>query len=381
VSQPPELTLSDRQKLDQFLAAALIGQPAPTSHDATARPDTLVERIAYHGIAGLLTNGTELQGWTPELVEQCRSIAVAQSMWELRHAAVLKDLLAAFHDARLPALLLKGTAIAYDLYANPAERARGDSDLLIHDRDLDRARSLLQEAGFDPPGDGAFLPPSLRSQESWFFEAGDGSRHCVDLHWRPLNSPALDVLFTTDEWFQGARSLRRLASPALAPSRPLMLLHACLHRSMHDCSPYQVGAETYFGGDRLIWLYDIWLLCSVFSDDEWCRFCGFVQKKGVANACVDGLEAAATHLGLVVPAWVREALRAAPSSAYFGGGQLRRAVLDWKATPGIGRKWRYLHSRMLPDRRFMRAKYPKLASAPLPILYARRFVELLRRRP
>ena len=381
VRQPPEVTLPDREKLNQFLADALTGRPSSMSQDGAASPDALLERIAYHGVAGLLTNGTELEGSTPQLVEEARPIAVAQSMWELRHAAVLRELLTAFRDAGIPALLLKGTAIAYDLYASPAERARGDSDLLIHDRDLDRARLLLREAGFDPPEDGAFLPPSLRSQESWTSEAGDGSRHCVDLHWRPLNSPALDALFPTGEWFQGARSLPRLSGAALAPSRPLMLLHACLHRSMHDCSPYQVGNETYFGGDRLIWLYDIWLLCSALSDKEWRRFCGFAQEKGVANACEDGLEAATRHLGLVVPEWVRGALRTGPSSAYFGGGQLKRAVLDWKATPGVLKKWRYLRSRMLPDSRFMRAKYPKSTSTPLPILYARRFAELLRRRP
>ena len=72
----------------------------------------------------------------------------------LLNASVLGQLLRSLADAGVCAILLKGTAVACDLYASPATPARGDSDLRVAPADLDRARSALQEQGYllDPSG-------------------------------------------------------------------------------------------------------------------------------------------------------------------------------------------------------------------------------------
>ena len=368
------------EELDALLSTALCGAgslPSLSHDDAPA----LVDRVTYHGVAALLASEGRMARWPASVTEQVQSIALAQSMWELRHISLLRPLLASFSDEKIPVLLLKGTALAYDIYDTPAERARGDSDLLIDERHVNRARELLRVAGFASRGEGAFLPPALRSQESWSKRTSDGLLHCIDLHWRPLNSPALDKIFTADEWFANARPLPRLSDEAMAAGRPQMLLHACLHRSLHECAPYQVGQVTHFGGNRLIWLWDIRLLGRSMSDLEWRQFCGLARAKGVGVACRDGLQAAGDRLGPSAPDWVLDELDSGPAStAYLSGGQLRRAWLDWRAIPGMSRKLRYIRARILPDRQFMRAKYPLLRNRPLPVLYARRFAELLRRR-
>ncbi len=373
--------LPSKEALDAFLASALRGKAAYP--DGWTGDDALpqIERITYHGIAGLLTNSDAIGDWPADIAERVKSIARAQSMWELRHAEVLRALLERLAGEKVPALLLKGTALAYDLYANPADRARGDTDLLIQERDVQSARGVLAEAGFDAPSSGAFLPVSLRSQENWFLTSGDGSRHCIDLHWRPLNSPALDKLFRVSDWFEDARPLPLLSNKAFAPDRARMLLHACVHRSMHDCSPYQVGDDTHFGGNRLIWLWDIALLGRALTDGDWSRFCRLAADNGVANACRDGLAAAVSRFGPIHPPSVAAALAEGRPSTYLGSGQFGRALLDLLAIPGLRPKWRYIWARALPDGRFIRSKYPKLDATPLPLLYARRFAELLRRRP
>ena len=368
------------EALDALLVDALRGS-ATASLLPQEDDQALLGRIAYHGVAGLLVSENRLAHWPAALVDEVRELALAQTMWELRHAATLRPLLKQFADAGIATLLLKGTALAYDLYPNPSERARCDSDLLIREQDLSLARRLLSEAGFCPPSEGGFLPPSLRSQESWNLLAADGSGHCIDLHWRPLNSPALDQLFAVDEWFERARPLPRLSEVALAADRPRMLLHACLHRSLHDCAPYQVGIETHFGGNRLIWLWDMVLLGRAMSESEWRRFCGIAGDKGVGDACRAGLDAASHRFGPMAPAWVADELAGAGTSPYFSSGQLRRAWLDWLAMPGVTRRLRYLRARALPDGAFMRAKYPRLSGKPLPLLYGRRLLDLLRRRP
>ena len=366
--------------LDAHLVDALRdGRPLPPLADTEV--EVLLERIIYHGVAGLLASGDRLKRWPPSLADRVVSIARAQAMWELRHASILRPLLQGFADAGVSTLLLKGSALAYDLYDDPAQRTRADSDLLVHEKNVPRARSLLQAAGFTAPIDGAFLPPSLRSQESWLLRSGDGLEHWIDLHWRPLNSPALDRIFSVEDWFARARPLPRLSDAAFAAERPRMLLHACLHRSMHDCAPYMVGGATHFGGNRFVWLWDIVLLGRAMTQREWRRFCQLARDHRVADACSAGLAAAADHFGPIGPLWVEEQLISSRPSLYFSGGQLRRAWLDWLAVPGLGRKVQYLRARILPDGDFMRGKYPELHRRPLAVLYARRVLDLLRRRP
>jgi len=57
-------------------------------------------------------------------------------------------LLAALHEADIPAILLKGAILAENLYPNPALRPMSDLDILVpHDRVLD-AREVLERLGY-----------------------------------------------------------------------------------------------------------------------------------------------------------------------------------------------------------------------------------------
>lgn len=179
----------DRQDkdIDALLAAALRG-------DAPEWPDELsaelgVERILYHGIAGLIVEPKlDLGGWPIALMGRVREQAIAQAMWEMRHKPLLAELLLAFSDTGVTALLLKGSALAYDLYDEPAARARGDSDVLVALDDLPAARRVLGSIGFARGADQ--LPADdLALQEIWSLAGEGGLQHHIDLHWQLLNAP------------------------------------------------------------------------------------------------------------------------------------------------------------------------------------------------
>lgn len=373
-----------RAQIDSILAAALRNQSAAWPPDWT--DDAVVEealaRIAYHGVAGLLTESADLlSGWPVSIREKIREQSLARSMWELRHKIVLGGVLTGLSTSGITSLLLKGSALAYDLYRNPAARERGDTDLLVDKQDRHAARRVLAICAFEREVETQELPDALRSQEIWTFTSDDGTSHSIDLHWQPLNAPALDRHLTFGEMTAGVRPLQRLSEAARVPSRPMMLLHACLHRGLHDCAPYFVGRETYFGGNRLIWLHDLVLLGRAMSDDDWNDFCRMAVDKRVADVCADGLSAAEFRLGCFCPAFVRDELGSGEAGAYFRSGQFGRAMRDMLAVPGWQRKCEYLWARSLPTLGFMRAKYPEMSARPLSALYLRRFVELLRARP
>ena len=64
--------------------------------------------------------------------------------------ATAAEVVAAFADRGIPSLLLKGPAIARQLYAVDEVRAYGDVDLLVAPNDRDRAEHALRELGFAP---------------------------------------------------------------------------------------------------------------------------------------------------------------------------------------------------------------------------------------
>ena len=380
---------SEDPHIDRLLASALRDGPCAWPERWTGREtlELVSERIRYHGIAGLLAEKSGcLENWPNQIIEQVREQGIAQAMWELRHRALLSDLLAGLARQGIVAILLKGTAVAYDLYRTPAARSRGDSDVLIATADVDRARSTLGDFGYcrhtgvDEPSD------ELSLQEVWSISPAGEAPHHIDLHWQLLNAPALKDLLSFSECAGDPIALPRLSPDARSMDRVLTLIHTCAHRAMHVTAPYFVDGVTYYGGDRLIWTYDIDLLAKALSEAQWTRMCALAAQKGVSAVCLDGLMTAQRFLRTEFPEWVSAELSSAsgdaPASKYLlHSHQSARAWRDLRSIPGWRRKLGYLRGRVLPSSAFIRGKYPSMEGLPLALLYARRLVDLLRVRP
>lgn len=372
--------------MQQMLATALRGEEVvwPAERAMGEIDRAVVEQAFYHGVAGLLVEQAEnLVGWPQEVVEALREQARALAMWEMRHKLVLANLLTALAHEGIVAIVLKGTALAYDLYENPATRARGDTDILVAKADLDHARSILRELGFNRDATCPEIPGEMHLQEMWPHFSEDGSRHEIDLHWQTMNFPALDGILSFADCSRDLQKLRRLCDAALGMDRVNMLVHACVHRAKHLLHPYFIEGEAYFGGDRLIWAQDIHLLANALSDPEWADFYASAEQQGVAVLCLEGLWLAQARLGTVIPAMVLEKLAAAPSKTrattyLLHSGQFARAWSDTLAVPGIRRRLSFLFSRAFPSQAFMRARYPSMQSHPVILLHFWRLLGPLR---
>ena len=137
-------------EIDQFLAKALAEEACgtwPKAWQSAAAGSALVERALYHGIAGLLIEYGPI-GWPQAVVEPLRHQALAQAMWEIRHKIIVGQIVTELARERITAIILKGTAFAYDLYRTPSTRARGDTDILVDRGDLTQTRKTLAAIGF-----------------------------------------------------------------------------------------------------------------------------------------------------------------------------------------------------------------------------------------
>ena len=165
--------------------------------------------------------------------------------------------------------------------------------------------------------------------------------------------------------------------------RVRLLIQTCLHRAVHYNTPYFVDGTAHYGSGRLIWSYDIHLLASAFDDGQWAQFRTLAKQKRVAGICLDGLLHANASLGTQIPRDVQSDLETSAGkdrrNAYLVRSRaISRAWQDIRAIPGLASKFRYARARILPDSRFIRAKYPNMTNASLPLLFARRLLSLVR---
>ena len=380
--------LSNDPKIRDFLVAALRGEavPWPAEWNGPAAIDGVHQAAVFHGVAGLLVDQpAALSAWPARLTKALHGQARAQAMWELRHRQLMTQLLAEFEQRGIPSLMLKGTAIAYDLYGNPANRSRGDTDLLVAADAVPQAEAALEQLGYAAGALGG-VSPEFALQQSWTLRRPDGGSHSVDLHWQVMNAPSLKRMFSFAECVAHSRALPRLSPLARAMDRVRLLIHTCLHRALQANSPYFVDGSTYREPDRLIWLSDIHLIARSLSEDDWSALCELAGAMGVSRQCLEGLRAVQASLKTEIPASVLKKLdergREDSVSPYFiKSHALTRGWHDMRSFSGASTRLRYVLSRITATEGFLRAKYPHLDGRALPLLYGRRLIDLVWRRP
>jgi hypothetical protein len=349
------------------LAEALRGvsRAAPPREEWRA----LVEAAGKHGVLPLLADAASNARWDRELLAEMRPAVAAETALAILRQVELRRVLAALAAAGVQPLVIKGAHLAFTCYRSPDRRPRVDTDLLIRERDRIALKKCLGTLGYEPvphvTGEVAF------SQFSYRHVDAHGTSHTLDVHWRIAIPKAFADRLGYDELRRDAVNVTDLGPHALAPSPPLALLIACLHRTAHHGT-----------SDRLVWLYDIHLLATMLSAGEWDVVASRAADTGLAPVVAAGLEHAAARLGTVAPAVVLERLRAAsarpdPDVVMFLSGEPPRiqiAASDWRRIHGVRNRLRFVREHLFPSPAYMRHRYGISSPAALPFLYAHRAV-------
>jgi hypothetical protein len=158
-----------------------------------------------------------------------------------------------------------------------------------------------------------------------------------------------------------------LGRNAYALSLPLALVHALFHRLNH------LGGGD---GDRLIWLYDIDLICRNLAREQWDRFAQLVTELDLGPICLDGLDTTQGIYGTPVPSTVRDRITPKRQGAYqqlaLKHPGLRRVIFELKSL-GLGfASLGYLRENLFPARRYMEKRFGATDSPTLAAAYVRR---------
>ena len=188
----------------------------------------LLPTAHVHGMVPLLywhLDAACPEGVPEDALDSLRAHFRANSLQNLYLAGELVRLLKVFGAHGVPAVPYKGPALAASVYGNLALRQFIDLDILVHRRDVPKAKALLISAGYRPqyrltPAQEAAL---LGSRGTYVFTRDDG-KSTVELHWQIVehfSSPLkLDRLW-------GRRRHTLLGGeliPILSPEETLLIL-------------------------------------------------------------------------------------------------------------------------------------------------------------
>lgn len=111
---------------------------------------SLPAQAELHGVAPLLWHHLQTASLPlpAETAQTLRGLYLRHRLLNQAHETVLKNINALFEAAGIRALLLKGLALAYQYYPDPALRPVSDLDLLLKKDDVPAALDLLTAAGF-----------------------------------------------------------------------------------------------------------------------------------------------------------------------------------------------------------------------------------------
>ncbi len=108
-----------------------------------------------------------------------------------------------------------------------------------------------------------------------------GVWHAIDVHWKVANPHVFANLVTVEELMAESVALPALGPHARTLSAPHALVIATVHLAAHHT--HQL---------RLIWLYDLHVLCGRLTLPEFAAVVELVRSRGLATVCATGLHAA-----------------------------------------------------------------------------------------
>ncbi len=151
-------------------------------------------------------------GWSPVNARAAQESLLFNRYTRARQGEVLRGI----GEAGIEVVVLKGFAVAHQLYPDPDPRVSGDLDILVRERDRDRLLGLLETCGFRfPGGTPRSWGPIATGSYPPLLSADDAIK--IDVHLQPDAYP-IHRAMTTDAVFAAARRFEASGVEILAPS-------------------------------------------------------------------------------------------------------------------------------------------------------------------
>lgn len=301
-----------------------------------------------------------------EVIEALRAAYQRTARANLASYAELGRLLGDFERERIPAILLKGGALAAALYPAIGLRPMRDLDLLVPVPDLPQASAALQARGY-----AAVAERAQRRGESVdcerTFVPGRGECLPVELHWHVINLLHYRRRTPVSWFWRQSVETRFCGLRALVLTPEAQLIHLASHLKLNH------------HGDRWLREYDIALLLTRPGGGlRWEAVTGAARRFQLSLVLAEVLDRVEGVWGVAAPAGIRDELRRQPGlgqrlACAMTSPRLRGLQPLWNALAASGwtQKLALFREYAFPSLDYMRRRYglnrPRLA----PLYYLR----------
>ena len=178
------------------------------------------------------------------------------------------EILAAFRQAGIETVLLKGAVLAPLIYPDPFQRPLADLDLLIRPKDVATSREImLNQLGYRYYSRSAEDEVYLRGERKANIWAPDNV-HPVEIHFALREEYAgIGYELAAVMWVASGKRPYWQNKTACLPSLPALLLHVCAHTT----------SDWLIQRGRLMHIDDIRKLCAAMQPADWHVFNQLVQ--------------------------------------------------------------------------------------------------------
>lgn len=230
------------------------GSPAANQEDLEPDWATAKYVCRVHGVAPLLYQKLRAAGGIePVFMEWLHRQYQFNAQRIAKMQAELATILQQFGRCNLPLMPLKGSILAAHYYEEAAWRPMADLDLLIRPEDVEAAKLLLTQLGYEQQvvywKHIEFVKPANRQVVSLEYEHPDNPRG-LELHLycrETFGGPTIDL---TDLMWQYSTQTSLFGQPTRLPEPDVLWLHLLVHATYH----------IWQGRGRLIHLMDLVLL-------------------------------------------------------------------------------------------------------------------------
>jgi len=246
----------------------------PSSLSAAAESASL-----RHGLTPWLCQDAYLRALDGDQSQRVRIAYARERLQDEQQSFHLTTLSEAFEAHNMRALVIKGAALARQIYPQLGLRAKGDLDLWTPYSQLAQMRQLLSSLGYRsiPCNFGRFSQP-----EQSFIGQDRLNPVKIDLHWEVSSRPLLARSFTFEAIWQSSVDFgygRLIRAPDLVDA----LLIAVIHRIGHHREDV-----------RWVWLLDIDLIWRALSREQQSLAYQAAKARGVFALLNEALESTAT---------------------------------------------------------------------------------------
>jgi hypothetical protein len=287
-----------------LLLAAACPNPGPAEVDracvamsqrASIDWERFIPLARSHGVLPLLYRHLSTDTFDARLVPDpaltlLRHEAEKTARRSLMLAGELVSLVRAFEDNEIRVVPLKGPVLAQQLYGSVALRRINDLDLLVAERDVERATALIVQQGHEPPqswGSDA-LDAMYRERNHDVQLRSTTKPYCVELHYyvhHPLGSQHYTFATVEDTlervpFFGVSISVMRAES---------LLVYLCVHGTQHVW-------------ERIEWVGGVAELLRGGRISDWDRVGALARRFSAERALRSGLDLAQTLFDVPMPA-------------------------------------------------------------------------------